>query len=646
KTQLLDNLSVTWCEGDGIKVFSNTDSRGKIFSAASAGTIADFDPVEAVTDAFYTPPYTAFYPESAVRGTNQIYLDGTQHYTMTDDVLTFAVGENPMATQSNSKELPFRNLCGILKFQLYSTTPCTVKSLCVASLKAGEQLWGSGTVTFDGTDATLGALTDGGASITLDCGDGVTLSTDASHPTDFFVVIPGGALSEGFKVTVTDTDGKVWSRTATAGNTITKSKIKAMPKLEAPVTPSTVTLTASCSSENIFNIGGSVTVPTGTYTCEFGLVYSDSDDTPTIEEGAQKVEAGTATFSGIMEFTADITGLTVGTTYHVRAYAKIDGTAYSTAKDIVGGNPMQPLPSSWTNGENPYPFTVGEGKVVHFSQGNLQYLAKGGSGGNASPTAASGTNVGGTWRFAEHQFDFVGDATLGNVYEGDVKCNNAEAAQAQDYDGWIDLFGWGTSGYNHGGTCYQPWSTSTTHSQYYAYSTSSYTYNLEGGPDPHTGMADWGKANAIINGVGISWRTLTKDEWAYLINRKDGSNKLLYGEGKVGSCTPGLIILPDNWSCPSGLTDVERGGLSWSNVYSYSEWAQMEAAGAVFLPAAGNRSGTLVQSLGFVGYYWSSSFCDDKFAHYLLFSPALVRPFQNDRFLGSCVRLVRDVAPN
>ena len=81
KTQLLDNLSVTWCKDDEIvdkiKVFSNTDSQGKIFSAASAGTIADFNPVDAVTDAFYTPPYTAFYPESAVRGTNQISLKGT-----------------------------------------------------------------------------------------------------------------------------------------------------------------------------------------------------------------------------------------------------------------------------------------------------------------------------------------------------------------------------------------------------------------------------------------------------------------------------------------------------------------------------------------------------------------------------------------
>ena len=43
------------------------------------------------------------------------------------------------------------------------------------------------------------------------------------------------------------------------------------------------------------------------------------------------------------------------------------------------------------------------------------------------------------------------------------------------YNGWIDLFGFGTSGYNHGAVCYQPWSTSTTNRDYYAYG--QYTYN-------------------------------------------------------------------------------------------------------------------------------------------------------------------------
>ncbi|MBQ0119629.1 MAG: hypothetical protein KBT13_00705 [Bacteroidales bacterium] len=638
KTQLLDNLSVTWCDGDIIKVFSSTDSDGKKFSAASAGTIADFNPVDAVTDAFFTPSYTAFYPESAVRGTNQIYLDGTQHYTMTDGVLTFASGENPMAAKSDSKVLPFKNLCGILKFQLYSASECKVKSLCVTSLKSGEQLWGTGTVTFDGTNATLGTLTGGSESITLDCGEGVDLSTSEGTPTEFMFVIPDGALSEGFTVTVTDTNDKTWSKTTTANNMITKSKIKAMPKLavttHTPVSPSEVTVTASCSNENIYTLGGSVTVPEGIHTCEFGLVYSATIAEPTLDNGT-KVEAGTDTFSDTKTFTADITGLTVGTTYHVRAYAMIDGVTYSTGvKDIVGGNPMPPLSSSWTNGKSPKQFSVSATEKVYFSQGNLQYI-----GSVATPY----------WKFAEHQFDYLG--------------NNGQGSDSKTAD--RDLFGWGTSGYHQGydsyNVNYQPWATSTSmvdeDYNYYGYGPSTWAFP-EGpsGMTPSPGIIsgsyyDWGVNCAISNGGNQAgkWRTLTMEEWSYLIEtRTDGSGKLLYGEGKVGSCIPGLIILPDDWKWEGDVESFEAnwkpGETDWPNVYSYSEWAKMEAAGAVFLPIAGGRTGTSLNFVGADGNYWSSSPCSNiRHAYYLYFNGGCVKPqHTNDRYFGFSVRLVSE----
>ena len=61
-----------------------------------------------------------------------------------------------------------------------------------------------------------------------------------------------------------------------------------------------------------------------------------------------------------------------------------------------------------TNSKLPGAFSVGATKQVWFSQGNLQYQADNGDGGS-------------TWRFAINQYDFVGDATHGNVYEKDVK---------------------------------------------------------------------------------------------------------------------------------------------------------------------------------------------------------------------------------
>lgn len=623
KTQLLSDLNVSWCAGDEIKVFSSTDSDGKKFSAANAGTTADFNPVDAVTDAFFSPAYRAFYPYSAAIGTNQITLPGTQHYTVTDGVLTFASGENPMAAHSASKVLPFKNLCGILKFQLYSTTSCTVKSLCVTTLKPGEQLWGTGTVTFEGTEASLGTLANGGESIILDCDNGVLLSTDESQPTDFFVVIPDGALSEGFKVTVTETgpDGKIWSRTADVSNTITKSKIKAMPIQEVathkPVTPESVTIAAGCGYPAIFNLGGTVTVPTDhEYDCEFGIVYTTEDHEPTVAD--TKVVAGTATFSGERIFVVDLIDFTPGLNYRMRAYAIIEGVKYSSVKTVDGGNVPLPLASNWINGRSPKDFSVSDSKKVYFSQGNLQYNAAG-----SSDVAAPGQNVNGTWRFAGLQASCLGDV-------------NKQAAQT--YQGWTDLFCWGTSGYNHGAHCYQPWSRSQMDGDYWAYGSSgSHLYDSDR-------TADWGH-NFISNGSTYNWRTLTEEEWQYLIDRKDNNGALLYGLGKLGSCTPGMIILPDDWVPPTGVPDFIAGNSDWSNLYTYSEWVQMEAAGAVFLPAAGcilSFTGTWFGG-GVRGNYWSSSYKDDVNAIYLFFNKddaPIVRGL--NRSYGYSVRLVTD----
>lgn len=539
KTQLLDDLSVTWCSGDEIKVFSGSDSRGKEFSAANAGTTADLNPGEGVTDAFFTPPYTAFYPYGSATGTNQISLEETQHYTVTDDgVLTFAVGENPMAAQSSNKELPFKNLCGILKFQLYSESSCTVKSLCVTSLKSGEQLWGTGTVTFDGTNATLGALTGGTGSITLDCSNkDVELGT-VDAPTEFMFVIPDGALSKGFTVTVTDADDKVWSKTTTANNTITKSKIKAMPK--------------------------------------------------------QAVE---------------------------------------TKLDVPEGA----LPGR---------FSVSDTKRVYFSKGNLQYLAKGGSGGDASATADPGTNVGGTWRFAEHQFDFIG-------------ADNANAAQT--YGGWIDLFCWGSTGNapkdDDYYVNYQPWATSTSSVNisynYYGYgpSTNSSNPNLL-----VSNGSDWG-ANAISNGGNQEWRTLiggtsgNGGEWDYLLNTRKTVTEGLpnassrYAKVKVNGVS-GMLLFPDSFKWTSAMgaapTVTNNSTEAYPTVsYTVDQFAEQEKSGIVFLPAAGSRFVATVSNEGSRGYYWSSLYQNNSRAYCLDFASGSVGPNNNGgRNLGFSVRLV------
>ena len=84
------------------------------------------------------------------------------------------------------------------------------------------------------------------------------------------------------------------------------------------------------------------------------------------------------------------------------------------------------------------------------------------------------------------------------------------------------------------------------------------------------------------------------------------------------------------------------------NIYSAEQWALMEKAGAVFLPAAGFRGGTWLSTIGEGGSYWSSTCNANRQAYALLFIDGVVNAsaectYEKDRGYGRSVRLVKDV---
>ena len=260
---------------------------------------------------------------------------------------------------------------------------------------------------------------------------------------------------------------------------------------------------------------------------------------------------------------------------------------------------------------------------VQFSQGNLQYQAS--------------TN---TWRFAENQYDYVGN-TVGN---------NTSTGRDTQTD-WIDLFGWGTAGHSFDtgyGTLYQPWETDNSEdTEYGPYNTS---YGLYG----DYAQGDWG-TNAISNGGKTSnsgWRTLTKDEWDYLFSTRsastvDGIADARYAKANLFGTTHGIILFPDSYTHPDGVTlptGINDGGAtSWDgNSYTTDEWSKLEAAGCVFLPAAGYRGSTTINWVGAQGCYWSSSPDLSANALYVWFFSSNLNPTESDyRSSGYSVRLVR-----
>lgn len=356
---------------------------------------------------------------------------------------------------------------------------------------------------------------------------------------------------------------------------------------------SNITTESAICSGNVLSSGGTNLIARG-------LCWSTAEN-PTIGD-SHSIDG-----DGLGEFEGTMTELQPYTTYYVRAYATNSmGTGY--------GEQVSFTTYKWHNGgidgALPGLFTINSSNTkVYFSQGNLQYI-----GSVSTPY----------WKFAENQWEYLGDNGQGN---------NGQTVDR-------DLFGWGTSGYNHGAVCYQPWSTSTTNSNYYAYGSSGRNLNYG------SGKADWGY-NAISNGGNQEnqWRTLTYDEWYYLVNTRSTSSGIRYAKARVNGIN-GLIIVPDNWSSSTyGLTNTNSATAAYnSNTITASVWTStLEVAGCVFLAASGGRVGNSMQLQGVGGYYWSSTQTDSDRARELLIESDRCNTYITRRHYGRAVRLVRVV---
>ena len=257
-------------------------------------------------------------------------------------------------------------------------------------------------------------------------------------------------------------------------------------------------------------------------------------------------------------------------------------------------------------------FSLAEGRKAYIATGNLWAYVN--ADGTRDQTIANNG-----WKLAPHQYDICNyDYT---------KFATAEGA------GWIDLFGFSTEANDHG------ISVSTMDSDY---------------SGDAAGWTDCMEAKG--------WRTITSDEGVYLFSERANALGLFaYATVYVGTennPVKGLVFLPDNWTTPAGCSFTpinEIDGMFDFNVNLYNaegatlgscgDWENMEAKGAVFWPVAGKRVGTAVDYN--VGSYWSGTPNDNwgpAYADLLLFDSTQFSPKENYRYIGGCVRLVRDVS--
>jgi hypothetical protein len=77
--------------------------------------------------------------------------------------------------------------------------------------------------------------------------------------------------------------------------------------------------------------------------------------------------------------------------------------------------------------------------------------------------------------------------------------------------------------------------------------------------------------------------------------------------------------------------------------FTADQWSKLEAAGAVFLPASGERFGSNVYRVQYYGYYWSATEGNSDFVHGLIFYSDVAGMGNCDRYGGVSVRLVKDL---
>ena len=260
-----DAYPVVWKQGDKVSV------NGTLSNAVAAG-----DDGEKLVDFTFpsTPSGSVFkvlYPGTASE--NVIVLPATQTYVAGSFDPAAAASYGNAVENGGVYSVSLDNFCGIINFQLNGSA--TLKRIELDAL-GGEKLYGSFTMTTNGSGFT-GAFTGGTAgTLTYSFGDGLTL-TGAN--TQVYIAVPAQTYSDqGMEARIYDNTGAFMTLLFwTSGKTLGKNVVEFPAKTYA-----------AKRSENIFEISGltaenggePTATPPGITVATFNVMRLDDDTRP------------------------------------------------------------------------------------------------------------------------------------------------------------------------------------------------------------------------------------------------------------------------------------------------------------------------------------------------------------------------------
>ena len=336
KTSMTPEKYVVWSQNDRLAIFpGGTVAYEYKVNEASAGTVnGTFSRVISSDENYFVagtelPCNVAFYPYAAgLTLTGATLEDKGAAYSIEGVVLpaeqiysagSFGNRSFPMAAVTENLEdhtLIFKNVLGALKLQLKGTQ--TVKSIKVTG-KNNEALSGTAVVTAYTNNLapaiTMTATDEASKSVTLNCGDGIQLNEGTA--TEFIISLPPVLFTQGFTITVTDSNDETYTVETDKANTVLRSSILTMPAFTLGQTPgddaedddatyieyllldkTSLTMYPETSYTLVADIDPvEVTYPT--------LTWSSSDNTVAIVDQTGKITT-------VSDGTATITALAVG----------------------------------------------------------------------------------------------------------------------------------------------------------------------------------------------------------------------------------------------------------------------------------------------------------------------------------------------
>lgn len=235
RTVAVDDKYLNWSEGDQIAYFPRMNYavhyQLKSTTASQEGYYAFERLSESIEQGAALNYGYAVYPYSEditviSEGNIAIRLPEVQHYAEN----SFGVGAAPMVavTSGGADEvLQFKNAVGFLKLQLYANN-MAIKRIELSG-NNGEKLAGEAVIIAEsGANPKISTSNSTIEKITLDCGSGVTLGTTAETATAFWFALPDMEFTNGFTLTIYDSDNTPYVKATSKSYTIERNTIQPM----------------------------------------------------------------------------------------------------------------------------------------------------------------------------------------------------------------------------------------------------------------------------------------------------------------------------------------------------------------------------------------------------------------------------------